>query len=116
MKKLFFLLLVCGAMFTASAQDTTHMTTTTTTTTTHKYYYYPQSNVYYDESGNDYWYYDQPTSKWTMVETLPSTIVVDKTPRYLINYKGNDPWKDNAAHKAKYKMKHNGTVKTKPKH
>jgi hypothetical protein len=111
MKKILLALFVFGTFLTASAQTTK---TTTTTTTTHKYYYYPESNVYYDQASNSYWYYDEPTTQWTTVQTLPSTITVSKT-RYPITYKGDDPWKNNAADMKKYKVKHNGNVKMKPK-
>jgi len=104
-------LLICGAVVAASAQTTTQ---TTTTTTTHKYYYYPESNVYYDQSSGNYWYYDEPTTKWTEVQTLPSTITITKTThRYPIAYKGDDPWKNNASDMRKYKAKKNGTIKAK---
>ena len=114
MKKILFLLLVCGAMLSAQAQTTT---STTTTTTTHKYYYYPSTNVYFDEASGNYWYWDNSSSQWSMTQTLPSTITVtETTQRYPIMYKGDDPWKNNAADKAKYKTKKNGKGKTKQKH
>ena len=112
MKKIFLLLLVCGSMLSASAQPTK---TTTTTTTTHKYYYYPSSNVYYDEASSNYWYWDNTSSQWSMTQALPTTIVVEKTPRYTVHYKGDDPWKNNDADKVKYKVKKDGKVKMKPK-
>lgn len=102
MKKILLALLVCGTMFSASAQTTT---TTTTTTTTHKYYYYPSQNVYYDDATQNYWYWDNGTSQWSMTQTLPTTIVVEKTTRYPVTYKGDDPWKYNAADMRKYKSK-----------
>ena len=103
MKKILFLILVCGAMvFSASAQVTT---TDSSTVTVHKYYYYPSTNVYFDEASGDYWYYDDANTRWNTVKTLPSTIVVEKTQKYPIDYKGNDPWKNNAADKQKYKVK-----------
>ncbi len=101
MKKILFLLLVCGSMLSATAQTTT----TTTTTTTHKYYYYPSSNVYFDESSGNYWYWDNTSSSWSMTQTLPSTITVMQTQRRPIMYKGDDPWKNNAADMRKYKSK-----------
>jgi hypothetical protein len=68
-----------------------------------KFYYYPSNNVYYDVSGNQYWYYDEPTVKWMEVKTLPTTITLQKTPVYTVYYNGSDVWKDNDKHKAKYK-------------
>lgn len=105
-------MLLSGAIFSASAQTTT---TTTTTTTTHKYYYYPSSNVYFDEASGNYWYWDDGSSQWTMTQTLPTTITVVKTERQPIMYKGDDPWKNNAADIKKYKTKKNGSIKIKPK-
>jgi hypothetical protein len=119
MKKIMFFLLVCGLGFGALAQTdsttTSNTTTTTTNTTTHKYYYYPESNVYYDDVSGSYWYYDQPSTKWTMAQTLPSTVTLVKTPRYQVNYNGTDPWKNNAADLKKYKVKKNGKIKAKSK-
>ena len=115
MKKIFFLILICGSAIFASAQ-TTDSTTTTTTTTTHKYYYYPSTNVYWDEATGSYWYWDKSTSSWSSTQTLPATITIDKTTtKYPIEYAGNDPWKNNMADLKKYKVKKNGVVKMKPK-
>jgi hypothetical protein len=102
--------MVSLSMLSASAQ----VTTTTTTTTTHKYYYYPSSNVYFDESSGNYWYWDNSSSGWSMVQTLPSTITLVQTHRYPIHYMGDDPWKNNATDKRKYKAK-DGKSKTKDK-
>ena len=89
---------------------------TTTTTTTTKYWYYPSKNVYYNEASGDYWYYDSPTTKWVTIKQLPSTYVLsDNDTRYMVNYNGTDVWKYNKTHKTKYKVKKNGTVKTKTK-
>jgi len=109
MKKILFLMLISGSMLTASAQ-----VTDSTTTTVHKYYYYPSSNVYFDEASGNYWYKDN-TSKWSETQTLPTTITVEKTPRYSLKYNGTEPWKNNAADIKKYKVKKNGTVKMKTK-
>lgn len=79
-----------------------------------KYWYYPKSNMYFNESSGDYWYYDEPTTKWMDVKSLPSTYeVTDNTPRYEVWYNGSDVWKDNAMHVKKYKMKKDGRMKTK---
>jgi hypothetical protein len=72
-----------------------------------KYYYYPSSNVYYNASAGEYWYYDAPTVKWVEVKTLPATIIVEKTPAYTVYYNGPDVWKENAMHQKKYKGKKN---------
>ena len=101
------LLLAIGS--SVSAQTTT----TTTTTTRTRYYYYPSSNVYFNPTTNEYWYYDDGTTNWTLVKALPATITLGKTPRYTVYYDGADVWKDNAAHKQKYKVKKNGELKAK---
>jgi hypothetical protein len=107
MKKIIIALLVCGSIFSATAQtDSTRITTTTTTTTTHKYFYYPSTNIYFDEASGNYWYLDNDTEAWNMVRTLPSTITVtETTERYPVTYMGDDPWKENAEHIKKYKVK-----------
>lgn len=112
MKKILLAVLLCGTIASVSAQTTT---TTTTTTTTHKYYYYPSSNVYYDEASGNYWYWDDASSQWSMTQTLPTTVTVVQTERHPIHYTGDDPWKNNAADKAKYKSKKNGKGKMKSK-
>ena len=113
MKKiLFVMMLLCSiSVFKASAQTST--TTTTTTTTHHRYYYYPDANVYYDPTGRDYWYYDEPTTKWVSGTTLPTGIVVARHKHYVVNYSGTDPWKENKEHQTKYKVKKDGRVKVK---
>jgi hypothetical protein len=70
-----------------------------------RYYYYPSSNVYYNITTHDYLYYDPGTTAWVTVRTLPATIMITKTPRYTVYYKGPDVWKENAMHKNKYKPK-----------
>ena len=70
-----------------------------------RFYYYPSSNVYYNVSTGEYWYYDNGTTNWVDVKTLPTTITVEKTPRYTVYYNGTDVWKDNAVHQKKYKAK-----------
>lgn len=76
-----------------------------------EFYYYPSSNVYMNVSTGEYWYYDEPNTKWLEVKTLPETIAIEKAPVYTIYYNGEDVWKDNAMHQKKYK----GTKKEEPK-
>jgi hypothetical protein len=78
-----------------------------------RFYYYPSSNIYYNPTTNQYWYYDNASTTWIEVKTLPTTVVVTKSPRYTVYYNGEDVWKDNAAHMQKYKVKKNGTTKAK---
>jgi hypothetical protein len=70
-----------------------------------KFFYYPSSNIYYNPTTSQYWYYDEPTTKWMEVKTLPETITVEKTPVVIVYYSGEDVWKDNATHQKKYKGK-----------
>jgi hypothetical protein len=70
-----------------------------------RFYYYPSSNIYYNVSTGEYWYYDNGTTNWVEVKTLPTTITVTKTPRYTVYYNGPEVWKDNAVHQKKYKSK-----------
>ena len=113
MKKILFLTLICGSMLSVSAQ----VQVVPATTITHKYYYYPTSNMYYDASTGDYWQHDNTSGHWTQTHTLPTTVTVEKAPKYSINYTGkdNEPWKDNASDIRKYKVRKNGTVKIKRK-
>ena len=78
-----------------------------------RFYYYPSTNVYYNPASDQYWYYDDVSTTWTEVKTLPTTITLTKTPRYTVYYNGEDVWKDNATHMQKYKAKKNGTMKAK---
>ena len=103
MKKIFVLLAVLFAlgsfkMVTAQPKVT--------------YYYYPASNVYYNVSAGDYLYYNPGNTGWVTVKTLPSGVTITKTPRHIVYYNGYDVWKNNGAHKTKYKIKK--TVVTKP--
>ena len=80
------------------------------------YYYYPSENVYYNETTQDYWYWDAPTSGWISVKTLPSGIVLkSNAPRHEVVYTGSDVWKENKMHLKKYKVKKDGTIKAKHK-
>ena len=67
-----------------------------------KYYYYPSSNVYYNPGTGQYVYYENNT--WTPVKTLPTTIRVTHTPRYVVYHNGPDVWMDNPVHVKKYKV------------
>ncbi len=116
MKKILISMLICGAVFSASAQnDSANSTSINTSPTTimHKYFYYPSSNVYFDEGSGNYWDWNNGTSKWITVQTLPSTITVGNAERYPIDVTGNDPWLNNASDLKKYKVKGNGEVKMK---
>ena len=99
---LVFLFAIVGAS-KISAQETQKVT----------FYYYPSSNVYYNVSAADYWYFDDATKAWVEVKTLPTTITLGKTPRYTVYYNGTDVWKDNAEHVKRYKVKDNGELKEK---
>lgn len=117
MKKTILLCLVSVALATgAMAQDST--VTTTTTTTTHqakqmRFYYYPGSNVYFNPTANNYWYWDDANSQWTSVTELPATVHLVKTNRVVVYRNDADIWKDNAEHVKKYKIKKDGTIKPK---
>jgi len=145
MKKILILFLIGGSLTATAQVDsktpttsptppatnttTTPSTTTapTTSTTTpennasvqpgqHDYYFYPSQNVYYDKANGDYWYKESPNATtWSETTTLPSTVSVENQQGYPIQYKGNDPWKNNDADLKKYKVKNNGTVKMKTK-
>ena len=78
------------------------------------YYYYPSANVYYNIGTGDYWYYDPGTTAWVTVKSLPSGITITRTPRYTVYYNGPNVWKDNAAHKTKYKVKKTQVKKSTP--
>lgn len=95
-------------------------TTTTTTTSTQPqqqtmYYYYPSSNVYFNPTTSEYWYYDTGNSNWVQAKDLPSTVTLVKDPSYQVYYSGTDVWKDNAEHVKKYKVSKDGKTKEKPK-
>jgi hypothetical protein len=121
MKKLLLLSLICGAAFSADAQVVTDTVTTTTSrkvtraSVKHRYYYYPGSNVYFDETSGNYWYRSAPDTTWTMAQTLPTTITIDRGSRYLMPYNNDEPWRHNAADIKKYKIKKDGSVKVKPR-
>ena len=75
------------------------------------FYYYPTHNVYYNVASHDYLYYDPGTTTWTTVKALPPGIVLTRT-KYTVYYNGPQVWKDNAAHKTKYKTKKTVVKKT----
>ncbi|MGZ3853801.1 MAG: hypothetical protein ACXVLT_04875 [Flavisolibacter sp.] len=115
MKKI---LVLCLCFFAYSAVKAQETTTTTTTTTQHQakqmqFYYYPSSNVYYDPTSKNYWYWDDASSQWTSVAELPTTVHLVKTDKVTVYHSDPDVWKDNAAHLKKYKTKKNGTTKAK---
>jgi|SRR5205809_7850145 len=98
MKKLILAVAVIftlGSALHVSAQETQRV----------KFYYYPSSNVYFNVSNGDYWYYDEPTTKWIEVKTLPTTITLAKAPKYTVYYNGPEVWRENALHAKKYKVK-----------
>jgi hypothetical protein len=97
------LLFALGSTFSLYAQQPTQQPTQQDQQV--KFYYYPSSNVYFNVSTGQYWYYDEPTVKWMEVKTLPETITLEKTPVYTVYYSGEDVWKDNATHQKKYKVK-----------
>jgi len=78
-----------------------------------KFYYYPSSNVYYNVSTGEYWYYDDVSTTWIEVKALPTTITFEKAPKYTVYYNGIDVWKENAEHIKKYKVKKDGEIKAK---
>lgn len=118
MKRMFATLVVGLGVFCSAAMAQNTKTTTTTTTTSHsahtmRFYYYPSSNVYYDPTNNDYWYWDTASSQWTSAAELPTTVHLVKTNRVTVYHNDADVWKDNAEHLKKYKTKKSGTVKAK---
>jgi hypothetical protein len=70
------------------------------------YYYYPESNVYFDEKGGNYMFYDSTGSSWSTVKQLPSTSKWNKQQkRNSVYYNGTDVWMDNGDHIKKYGKK-----------
>ena len=108
MKRILFGLLLLFVTATKLSAQTTDIKV--------KYWYYPSQNVYYNETSGEYWYYDGTSTKWVYAKQLPTTYtIVEKDSRYPIMYDGTDIWKYNKTHKVKYKVKKNGTIKTKVK-
>lgn len=122
MKKIVMFLLSVVVILPVSAQVTSSMTTPaianpTFTPGSHKYYYYPSINVYSDEANGNYWYKDRPSSiTWKRTRTLPSTFKPGNGPKYKLNYKGLNPWKNNKEDVIKYKVNKKGKVMKKRKH
>jgi len=110
MKKILILLCFSLALFSksASAQQSD------SSKQQMKFYYYPSSNIYYDPTAQDYWYYDESNSNWISVKQLPSSVTLVRSPRYLVYLSDTNIWKDNAEHLKKFKVKKNGEIKTKP--
>ena len=108
MKKIIF-----GLVLLFSLGSATKLMAQETKTQQVKFYYYPSSNIYYNITSGEYWYYDDVSATWTQVKTLPESITLTKTPVYTVYYNGEEVWKDNAAHMKKYKAKNNGTIKAK---
>jgi hypothetical protein len=98
MKKIIFSILLIAASlvsFDSKAQSKT------------KYYYYPSENVYFNTTTRQYGYMGG-NNQWTW-GTLPSSLAIADTNRYVALYSPNDEiWKQNETHKMKYK---NGQVK-----
>jgi hypothetical protein len=83
-----------GSALHVSAQETQRV----------KFYYYPSSNVCFNVSNGDYWYCDEPKTKWIEVKTLPATLL-GKAPKYTVYYNGPEVWRENDLHAKKYKVK-----------
>jgi hypothetical protein len=112
MKRIILALAVLFALATSTKVSAQAPVTKETRVT---FYYYPSSNIYYNPTNTEYWYYDDVSATWTQVKELPSTIVLTKTPRYTVYYSGEDVWKDNAVHMKKYKGKKGETKAKKDK-
>jgi hypothetical protein len=108
MKKFIF-----GLVLLFSLGGATKLMAQETKTQQVKFYYYPSSNIYYNVTAGEYWYYDDVSATWTQVKTLPESITLTKAPVYTVYYNGEEVWKENAAHMKKYKVKNNGTIKAK---
>ena len=114
MKKLIMgVCVVVGVGFTTQTIAQTVVTTTTTRQGRVKYYYYSDANVYSNPTTGDYWYYDEPTTKWVTVKSLPSTIAVSDADRHEVWYSGDNPYQHNAVDMRRYKVKKNGKIKPK---
>ena len=112
MKKL--MILACAFIISATATQSFAQTTDAQKQARVKYYYYPSQNVYYNTVSSDYWYYDMPTTTWSTIRTLPANVTVSDDDKYVLWYNGTDPWKNNAADIKKYKVRKDGSIKTKP--
>jgi len=65
-----------------------------------KYRYYPESNLYFDPGTKRYTYLSG--GRWVTGATLPNTIRLIGSFNDF-DFDGDDPWKENASHKTKYK-------------
>lgn len=82
-----------------------------------KYRYYPQANVYFDPVVKRYTYLS--AGRWTTVINLPTSIHLVGSYNDF-DFEGDNPWKDNAKHKEKYKpakpIKNNDVKKIETSH
>ena len=102
MKKILLGTLISITTLVTSAQVSD---TANTKISSHKYYYYPKSNVYFDQVSGNYWFWDKTSSQWKMTTTTPSGVILLKDNRQPLSYRGDEPWKNNAADMKKYKVK-----------
>ncbi|MEJ7587981.1 MAG: hypothetical protein WKI04_10515 [Ferruginibacter sp.] len=92
-----------------NAQDSTSASTSGT-----KYDYYPESNVYYNDVTQTYWFHDSTSNQWKNAAHLPTGVAVDeKTQKNTFYYSGGDVWEKNADHVKMYGKK--DKAKTEPK-
>lgn len=119
MKKIIFgtLALILSTVLTVHAQEATQDKAAAATSEQRiKFFYYPSNNVYYNEASSEYLYYDEPSSTWMTVKQLPTMIVLEPTAmKYAVYSNNKEIWKENNAHKTKYKVKKDGTVQQKTK-
>jgi hypothetical protein len=66
-----------------------------------KFYYYPSSNVYYNVAEDRYVYLNE--GRWTPVASLPASINIARTPRYVVYNQTPEVWIQNQDHVKKYK-------------
>ena len=66
-----------------------------------KFYYYPGSNVYYDVAQKQYIYLND--GSWTPVTSLPTSLRVGRSPRYVVYSQTPEVWGQNQEHVKKYK-------------
>src|SRR5437588_256813 len=99
MKKILIgLLLVFGLALTHDAQAQKHKKS---------YRYYPEANVYYNNETHQYAYSDN--GNWSYRKDLPRDVRVNRRSYVTVYGDQDDIWRDNQAHREKYKnwgMKH----------